>query len=182
MPSTELVRRELPWHMVALQYVMLPDGTVRAPIDVEDWQFWETWSRLLGWRQIHETFYEGLRISTVFLGMDHDLGTTWDYPDGWDATPRLPDGYRPLIYETMVFPYATRFGTVDHVQLRARTREDAKANHAEVVRLVAGEGAFVCPDCFAISHNREDVINSYCGACREFKPAPTPACEGPDDE
>jgi hypothetical protein len=153
------------------QYVLLPDGTVRRPLDTDDWLFWKTWGQiLLGWSQIHETFHEGRRISTVFLWLDHDHGTSWDWSGGVDAAPGLPDGYRPLIYETMVFPYATRFGTVDRVQLRARTREHATRNHAEVVRLVAGPGAFVCPDCFAISHNREDVIKSYCGACHEFKP------------
>jgi hypothetical protein len=182
MAGTELIRRDLPWHMLALQYVMLPDGTVRAPIDLDDWKFWETWSRLLGWRQVHETFHRGRRISTVFLGMDHDMQATWEWAlVAGRPTPIVPDRYLPLIYETMVFPYGRALGTVEDVQLRARTRAEATRNHHAVVRKVAGPGAFVCPDCFAISHNREDVINSYCGACHRFKPAPTPETEGSDD-
>lgn len=170
MAGTDLVPFRMPWHSTD-QYILLPDGTVRRPLDTEDWMFWTTWGRsLLGWWQIHETFHDGRRISTVFLGLDHDQGIGWDWSGGWDAEPGKPVGYRPLIYETMVFPYARRFGKAHDVQLRARTPEDAKRNHAEVVALVAGKGAFVCPDCFAVSRNDADRSNRYCGACHEFKP------------
>jgi hypothetical protein len=164
----------MPWHSCD-QYIMLPDGTVRRPLDMQDWLFWKTWGHiLLRWWQVHETFLEGRRVSTTFLGLDHDSGVGWDWEAGPDGIPHpvFPDGYLPVLYETMVFPYAVKFGTVDRVQLRARTRVDAKRNHHAVVCKVAGKGAFVCPDCFAVSYHPEDLSNRYCGRCHEFKPAP----------
>lgn len=184
MAGTELIPFRMPWHSTD-QYILLPDGTVRRPIDLQDWFFWKTWGHLvLRWWQIHQTVHAGRRVSTVFLGLDHDLGGSWGWEPGPEGLPQpvFPDGYRPLVYETMVFPYAVTDGTVDHVQLRARSREEARLNHHAVVAHVAGPGAFVCPDCFSISQNREDVINSYCGHCHAFKPPPTPGCEGSDDE
>lgn len=58
-----------------------------------------------------------IRISTVFLGVDHKWG---DGP--------------PLLFETMIFG-----GTHDQYQKRCSTWEQAEAMHAEALKLVKQE-------------------------------------------
>jgi hypothetical protein len=66
------------------------------------------------WR-VDETEIGAVRISTVFLGLDHNY------------TRRGP----PILFETMIFG-----GRLDHFQNRCATWAEAEAMHAEAVRLV----------------------------------------------
>ncbi len=60
---------------------------------------------------------DGVRVSTVFLGMDHSFG----------------HGGPPILFETMVFG-----GEHDEYQERCSTYEEAEAMHHRVCALVRG--------------------------------------------
>ena len=60
---------------------------------------------------------ESIRVSTVFLGLDHNFGF----------------GGAPILYETMVFG-----GPLDGEQERYATREEALRGHAEALSRVVG--------------------------------------------
>ncbi len=66
-------------------------------------------------RRVGETYVRGVRISTVFLGMDHSFGT----------------GGPPIVFETMIFG-----GALDHEQWRYATWSEAEAGHALAVEKV----------------------------------------------
>jgi hypothetical protein len=66
-------------------------------------------------RRVAETYIDGVRISTVFLGFDHQL---------FESGP-------PLLFETMVFG-----GTLDHVIRRYSTWDEAEAGHAAMEQAV----------------------------------------------
>jgi hypothetical protein len=68
------------------------------------------------WR-VAETIIGGVRISTVFIGLDHRL-----FGDG-----------PPVLFETMIFG-----GKLDEFQDRCCTWDEAEAMHAEAVRQVRG--------------------------------------------
>ena len=89
---------------------ILRHNVVEEP-DVRAWGRWmETAARHIG-----DTTINGFRVSTVFLGLDHQFR-----------------GGPPLIFETMVFPG----GTCD----RYSTWEEAEAGHrAMIERVKAGE-------------------------------------------
>ena len=61
---------------------------------------------------------EGVRVSTVFLGIDHSFG----------------DGGPPLLFETMIFG-----GDHDEYCERHSTWEEAEAGHAKACRIAKGE-------------------------------------------
>lgn len=69
-------------------------------------------------RRIAETFVGDVRISTVFLGIDH--GFSFEGP--------------PILFETMIFG-----GKHDQYQDRYATYTEAEAGHARAVALVKGE-------------------------------------------
>lgn len=66
-------------------------------------------------RHVGDTTVGDVRISTVFLGLDHSWG-----------------GGRPLIFETMIFG-----GAYDDYQERYSTWEEAERGHAQAVQKVA---------------------------------------------
>lgn len=68
------------------------------------------------WR-VAETEIGDVRISTVFLGMDH----------------RFRDEGPPILFETMIFG-----GRLDNFQDRCCTWDEAEAMHAEAVKQVRG--------------------------------------------
>jgi hypothetical protein len=63
--------------------------------------------------------FDGVRVSTVFLGMDH----------GW-GDRNSPD-YQPILWETMVFG-----GEYDDYQERYTSHEEALEGHQKMVELV----------------------------------------------
>ena len=68
-------------------------------------------------RQLAQDFVGDVRVSTVWLGLDHRFG----------------GGGRPLIFETMVFG-----GPLDGEQDRYSTEEQAMAGHAAMLKRVTG--------------------------------------------
>ncbi|HEY4720248.1 MAG TPA: hypothetical protein VII92_00260 [Anaerolineae bacterium] len=88
------------------------DGKTVVPADLMTWAKWfESADRHVAQDQIGDA-----RISTVFLGIDHQWG---DGP--------------PLIFETMIFG-----GEHDQYQTRSSTWDEAEAQHAEAIKLVKG--------------------------------------------
>lgn len=76
-----------------------------------------TWARMLESgesRNVANTMIGGIRVSTVFLGLDHSFG-----------------GGPPLLFETMVFG-----GPLDQDQDRYTTWEQAEAGHAAMCKRV----------------------------------------------
>jgi hypothetical protein len=164
MGGTEIVPVRVPWHYDNW-YVMLPDGSVRRPIDAQDLDFWTLFGRaFLGYYQLGDTWIGNVRVSTMFLHIDQDHGLSWDWSDPY--RPKLPIGYRPLCFETMIFG-----GDLNGYQARTRDYLDAMANHEEAVRKVKGEGIYKCPKCGRVSHNPGDAIHRFCGACGWEVPA-----------
>lgn len=86
------------------------EGKTAVPADLMTWARWfETADRHVAKDTIGD-----VRISTVFLGIDHR----------WDDGP-------PLVFETMIFG-----GEHDQHQTRASTWDEAEKQHAEAVALV----------------------------------------------
>jgi hypothetical protein len=86
----------------------------KTPRKVESTEEWARWQQSHDKHVAHDEI-GGVRVSTVFLGLDH----SW-----------LSDG-PPLIFETMIFggPHS------DH-QTRASTWDEAERQHAEAVAMV----------------------------------------------
>jgi hypothetical protein len=70
-------------------------------------------------RRIAETEKDGVRISTVFLGLDHSM---------------VMDLNTPILFETMVFG-----GEHDQYQTRYSTYKEAQNGHTEVCKKVGIE-------------------------------------------
>ena len=64
-------------------------------------------------RRVAETMVGDIRVSTVFLGLDHSFG-----------------GNKPLLFETMIFG-----GERDQYQDRYSTWEEAEKGHEKAVKL-----------------------------------------------
>ena len=93
------------------QYYRL-DGRVAVPCEMMEWALM---FRDIGQRRVaHTTLPNGYRISTVFLGLDHNF-----FDDG-----------PPLIFESMTFPST---GHDEQLCARCSTWEEAEAQHARMV-------------------------------------------------
>jgi hypothetical protein len=91
------------------QYIL--NGKTAVPATLKQWARWyETADCAVAKDQIGD-----VRISTVFLGLDHSFG---DGP--------------PLLFETMIFG-----GVHDQYQDRCSTWDEAEAMHAAAVAMVA---------------------------------------------
>jgi hypothetical protein len=97
---------------MTLHFIETEDGGVRAVSLLE-------WARMFDEdpdkRRVAETLFEGVRVSTVFLGLDHRM--TMEGP--------------PILYETMVFG-----GAMDGEMDRYATRLEALAGHEDMVARV----------------------------------------------
>lgn len=95
--------------MVSDKYILV--GKKAVPTDsLEEWELmYEGASRIVAKDRIGD-----VRVSTVFLGLDHSFG---------DGTP--------LLFETMIFG-----GPHDQYQDRYSTWEEAEAGHAKALALV----------------------------------------------
>jgi len=97
-------------------YIMNDDGSLREVYSLFEWAHWfETAKRHIG-----DTKIGGVRISTVFLGIDH----------GFDSPPQL--------FETMVFG-----GPLDQEQVRYATFDEAREGHTKMVWRVRARGRAV---------------------------------------
>jgi len=77
---------------------------------------WSQWFAT-GDRQVALTEKDGIRVSTVFLGLDH----------GWGKG-------KPVLFETMIFG-----GPHDENMYRYHTWEEAEAGHKEMCKQAFGE-------------------------------------------
>src|SRR4051812_23508465 len=85
------------------------DGRTPKKASLEEWARWFESAD----RHVCQDTVGGVRVSTVFLGIDHNFG---DGP--------------PLIFETMIFG-----GPHNEHQTRASTWDEAEAQHAEALAM-----------------------------------------------
>lgn len=98
---------------------MRPDKYIldgKTPVATDDLHLWGK-SYQIENRRVNQTEIDGVRISTVFLGLDHQ------YDDG-----------PPLLFETMIFE-----GEHDGYQDRCSTWEQAEVMHQKAVDIVNGK-------------------------------------------
>ncbi len=103
-------------------YYILNKNKKIKEVDATKWHRWFKNSN----RRVDETvvgWLRKVRISTVFLGIDHRFG--------WGASSR------PILFETMVFG-----GEYDLHQQRYSTWDEAAQGHQEVVKMVRSSKLF----------------------------------------
>ena len=93
---------------------ILVDKVPKPAANMEDWAIWFGTTD----RHVAETIIGDVRVSTVFLGLDHGFGRNEP----------------PILFETMIFG-----GEHDQYCERCSTWEEAEAMHAKAVALVKGE-------------------------------------------
>lgn len=98
-------------------YKLADDGKTPIPVkDVLEWaRFFEDKEK----RVVKQDHFGNVMVSTVFLGMDH----------GFSLNPG--PGYRPVLWETMVFN-----GSEGGWQARARSLDEALIQHDQAVAVV----------------------------------------------
>lgn len=99
-------------------YILEGKNAVRT-----DLMTWAAWLEK-GERRVGQAEKDGVRVSTVFLGLDHSFGNE-------------PG---PVLYETMIFG-----GPHDQYQERYRTWDEAEAGHKKACELAYGENAAPSP-------------------------------------
>jgi hypothetical protein len=94
------------------QYIIADDGEVVEAKTMEEWSrfFGDTERRKLA----HDTITDGVEVSTVFLGIDHNFGSNGP----------------PVLWETMIFG-----GPQDGYQERYSSREAALEGHRIAVEI-----------------------------------------------
>lgn len=86
------------------------EGKTPKPATLMEWAKWFEKAD----RHVAQDIIGDIRISTVFLGLDHSFG-----------------GGPPLLFETMIFG-----GPHDQYQTRASTWDEAERHHADALALV----------------------------------------------
>lgn len=98
--------------MTALgRYILNDQG---EPEPCEDLERWGRWVEIPGNRRLAEDFVGDLRVSTVFLALDHAF-----------------HGGPPVLWETMIF--GPDGHVLDEYQARYTSREAALRGHADAV-------------------------------------------------
>lgn len=99
------------------EYYVLRDG---EPVPEPNLRVWARWfeDSMPERRVAADEPVPGVRVSTVFLGLDHGFGGT------------------PLLYETMIFDDDGTGHRLAHEQWRYETKAEAVAGHADAVRAV----------------------------------------------
>lgn len=101
------------------KYILNDDG---QPEPCEDLLTWGRWMESREARVVaRDEFDGGVRVSTVFLGLDHSFGAG-----------------EPVLWETMIFG-----GPHSDYQERYTSREAALEGHREAVALVKGDSITV---------------------------------------
>lgn len=93
------------------QYILVD----QKPVEEPDLMAWGNWMQDAE-RKVAFNEIDGVRVSTVFLGLDH----------------RFDNGGDPILFETMIFG-----GDHDQYQARATTWADAEHEHAKALKLIA---------------------------------------------
>jgi hypothetical protein len=97
------------------KYILRDDGTIVQERDFLTWAHWfETFDRHIAL----DLLPEGIKVSTVFLGLDHNFGLTGP----------------PILFETMIFG-----GEHHEYQERYATRDEAFKGHKKALALAKGE-------------------------------------------
>jgi hypothetical protein len=98
------------------KHYILTDDRKAVECNLMDWAKWLEMAKSK--RVVRQDTIDGVLISTVFLGLDHQ----------WGEGP-------PLIFETMIFN-----GEHDGRQERSSTWDEAEEMHKQAVRVVKGKG------------------------------------------
>jgi len=96
------------------KYILDEEGNPVLILDILQWARWFETAE----RHVADTRLDNVRISTVFLGLDHS----------WGQGP-------PLLWETMIFG-----GIHDGYQARYSTKAEAEVSHARAVSIAKGKG------------------------------------------
>lgn len=96
-------------------YVLSDDGATPLPSTVIGWASWHHEAARTGKLHVGDDTIDGVRVSTVFLGLDLRFGA--DGP--------------PVLWETLVFG-----GPLDGEGERYTSRADAMLGHSRYLRLV----------------------------------------------
>lgn len=95
-------------------YKLNAAGEVEPVLDTIEWAAWfETADR-----QVANTLIDDVRVSTIFLGLDHNFGSG-----------------KPILWETLVFG-----GPLNGEMFRYESRPEAVRGHEEMVMRVRGGG------------------------------------------
>ena len=89
----------------------------KNPKPIEDVVEWGRWFETADRRVAETVLPDGVRISTVFLGLDHSLSSG-----------------KPILFETMIFG-----GEHNEYQERYATWEEAEIGHRQAVELASGK-------------------------------------------
>ena len=109
-----------PWESLTGHYILLPDHSVQM-VDLLTWaMFFEDHDA----RRVGEDFVASYRISTVFLGIDHNFFGV-----------RTRGKHVPILFETMIF--GPDDDALDLHCRRYATWDEAVAGHRETVAMVA---------------------------------------------
>ena len=95
------------------EYILDENGNPKKVYDLDEWGKWFDKNK----KHISDTTIDNVRISTVFLGLDHSF-----------------DGGKPVLFETMIFG-----GKHDLYTERCHTKEEAIEMHERAVSLVRGK-------------------------------------------
>jgi hypothetical protein len=87
------------------------------PVEVHDLKVWGRWMQSAN-RRVGDDLIGEVRVSTVFLGVDHNFC----------------DGGPPLLFETMIFG-----GPHDQYQERCSTWQQAEAMHQRAIAMLRKE-------------------------------------------
>lgn len=98
-------------------YILIDKIPVVSTYDNNEWQIWDNNNQ--DKKRVDYTLLpNGIKISTIFLGLDH----SFDYSEG----------HIPVLFETMIFG-----GNNDQYQKRYTTWDEAEKGHAHAVTLAS---------------------------------------------
>lgn len=100
-------------------HLWILDGKTPVPVkDVLEWGRWFEETARAGKRHVAQTdLGDGVRVSTVFLGIDHNYGSG-----------------APILFETMVFGLSEPGSWTDDMQERYETWQQAEQGHEMMLR------------------------------------------------
>lgn len=103
--------------MAFIYYILTPEHEIKTVSFVE----WSEWMEPFKNRIVANTFYEDVKVSTVFLPTDHNFGFEND---------------GPILFETMIFGGSDEF---DNYQTRCRTYDEALKMHCDACNYVLSQ-------------------------------------------